>query len=598
MKFRHQVVIMLFAIAALFLNGCSGKRIDEPEITIDELRQTIEYLASDTLKGRFPGSPEDAQLSKNIAKQFEQAGLKLLFNGGLQSFEVTTDIDAGPDNTLEFDNFEGALGEDITPFTFSGSASLSGEVVFVGYGFDIDTDSLKWNDYENIDIKGKWALILRGDPEMDNMKSPFAQYSEDRDKVMVARDHGAGGVLLVSSTGFDPKDELTDLRKRKSTVGIPVLHIKREIANKLLEKTGQTVELLEKSLNDERKPIVIETGEKVRGSSEIIENKVTTWNVVAMLDGNDPVLKDEYLVIGAHKDHLGMGGPNTGSRKPDTVAVHNGADDNASGTAAMIEIAEKMSWQQDSLRRSVIFVAFGAEEMGLLGSKYFVENPPVELAKIKAMINIDMVGRLKKDHTLQIGGTGTSDRSEEILKNLPGQDGLKLVFSSEGYGPSDHASFYGKDIPVFFFSTGAHLDYHTPFDDTDKINFSGLKTLSDYIFNLAWTLANMDQDLVFKEAGPKYSTSRSGRRRKGVTLGIMPDFAGEIKNGLRADFVIKGKPAERGGMKNGDIIVAIEGKPVGNIYDYMFRLSKLKFGQTITVEVLRDGEKKVLLIQL
>lgn len=598
MRNWYQNKFMAIVIGALLLYNCSGKKIDEPEITQGELHKTIEYLASDSLKGRFPGSSEDAQLSKYIATQFKDAGLTLLFDQGLQKFEVTTDMKAGPDNSLEFEGFKGTMGEDIAPFTFSGNTSLNSDVVFTGYGFDIDTDSLRWNDYSSIDITGKWVLILRGDPELDNMDSPFVPYSDERDKVMVAKDHGAGGVLFVSGVNFDPKDDLTDLKRRKSTVGIPVLHIKRDVADILLKKAGQTVRSLEDALNEEREPIVIETGITVNGSSEIVENKVTTWNVVALLEGSDPELKDEYIVIGAHKDHLGMGGPNSGSRRPDTVAVHNGADDNASGTASVLEIAEKLSWQSDSLRRSIIFVAFGAEEMGLLGSKYFVENPPVDLAKIKAMINIDMVGRLKDDRTLQIGGTGTSERAEEILNDLPGQENLKIVLSPEGYGPSDHASFYGKSIPVFFFSTGAHLDYHTPLDDTDKINFPGLKTVSDYIFNLAWIVANSYEALVYKEAGPKHSTSRSGRRGKGVTLGIMPDFAGEIKTGLRADFVVKGKPADGGGMKNGDIIVAIEGKPVGNIYDYMFRLSKLKFGQTITVEVLRDGEKKVLLIQL
>ncbi len=598
MRYEYKLAAIFITAAMIFTGGCSKKKIDEPEITQKELHETIGYLASDSLKGRFPGTPEDARLSKYIAGQFEKAGLTLLFDKGLQSFEVTVDISAGPGNALEFEGFTGIPGKDIAPFTFSGKDTLTAEVIFLGYGFDIDTDSLKWNDYSGIDITGKWALILRGDPEPDKIDSPFARYSDDRDKVMTAKDHGAGGVLLVSGVNFDQKDGLTDLKHKKGTVGIPVLHIKRTVANKLLAPSGKTIESLEKLLDKDRKPVVFGTGRSVTGSSEIVEDKVITWNVVALLEGNDPELKNEYILIGAHKDHLGMGGPNTGSRKPDTIAVHNGADDNASGTAAMLEIAEKMSWQKDSLRRSVIFVAFGAEEMGLLGSKYFVDNPPVALSKIKAMINIDMVGRLKKDHTLQIGGTGTSDRAEEILKSLPGQDSLKLVFSPEGYGPSDHASFYGKDIPVFFFSTGAHLDYHTPFDDTDKINFPGLKELSEYIFNLAWTMANMKEDLVFKEAGPKFATSRSGRRGKGVTLGIMPDFAGEVKNGLRADFVIKGRPAALGGMKDGDIIIAIDGKPVSNIYDYMFRLSKLKFGQTITVEVLRNGEKKVLLIQL
>ncbi len=593
---RYTFYLSIAVVTAFSMFGCSGRKIDQPEITKDELHESVEFLASDSLKGRFPGTPEDNILSDWIASQFRQAGLKMLFNDGLQPFEVTVELEAGKGNALGFEGFSGTVGEDIAPFTFSANASHEGEVIFAGYGFDIDGDSLKWHDYEGIDVKGKWVMILRGDPELDNPDSPFATFSDDRNKVMAAEDHGAGGVLLVSGVGFDQKDGLDELRVKKSPVAIPVLQIKRTVANKILEKSGKSIEELEKALNEKRAPLSFATGVTAKGSSEINEKKVKTWNIVGMLEGTDEQLKDEYIVIGAHKDHLGMGGPNTGSRKPDTLAVHNGADDNASGTAVLLELVEKMAWQHDSLRRSVIFVAFGAEEMGLLGSKYFVENPPVELSKIKAMINVDMVGRLR-DNNLQVGGTGTSKQSEDILNSIP-HDSLNLAFTTEGYGPSDHASFYGKDIPVFFFSTGAHLDYHTPFDDTDSVNFDGLEKIGDYIFGLAWTVANMDSALVFQEAGPKEGVSRSRRRGKGVTLGIMPDFSGTEKRGLRADFVIKGKPAALGGMKDGDIITAINGKPVKNIYDYMYRLSKLKFGQTISVEVLRDGEKKILIIQL
>ncbi len=593
---KYTFYTSLVVVAVFFLNGCSNVKIDQPEITKEELHESVGFLASDSLKGRFPGTPEDKVLSDWIASQFKNAGLKMLFNDGLQPFEVTVELEAGQNNKLEFEGFSGKVGENIAPFTFSANASHEEEVIFVGYGFEIDTDSLKWDDYADIDVNGKWVLILRGDPELDNPESPFAKFSDDRDKVMAAKDHGAGGVLLVSGVGFDQKDGLDELKVKKSPVDIPVLQIKREVADKILEKSGKNIEELEKEINEKRDPVVLETGVTVKGSSEIDEEKVTTWNIVGVVEGHDEKLKDEYIVVGAHKDHLGMGGPNTGSRKPDTVAVHNGADDNASGTALILELAEKLSFQRDSLRRSVIFVAFGAEEMGLLGSKYFVENPPVDLSKIKAMINVDMVGRLR-DNNLQAGGTGTSKRSEDILNSIP-HDSLNLAFTTEGYGPSDHASFYGKDIPVFFFTTGAHLDYHTPFDDTDSVNFEGLEKIGDYVSKLAWTIANMDSALVFQEAGPKEGVSRSRRRGKGVTLGIMPDFSGNEKRGLRADFVIKGKPAYLGGMQDGDIITAINGKPVKNIYDYMYRLSKLKFGQTISVEVLRGDEKKILIIQL
>jgi len=208
-----------------------------------------------------------------------------------------------------------------------------------------------------------------------------------------------------------------------------------------------------------------------------------------------------------------------------------------------------------------------------------------------------MVGRMSNEKSLQIGGTATSLSGAELLDNITGSKNFNLVKSPEGYGPSDHASFYGKDIPVFFFSTGPHLDYHTPEDDIEQVNFEGLKSVSDYIYNLTLELANRDSSLMFQEAGPKTSQQRM-KRRKGVTLGIMPDFAGQVKNGLRADFVLKDRPADKGGMEDGDIIVAINGKTIKNIYDYMYRLEKLKQGQTITVEVKRDNEKKVLLIQL
>jgi hypothetical protein len=232
----------------------------------------------------------------------------------------------------------------------------------------------------------------------------------------------------------------------------------------------------------------------------------------------------------------------------------------------------------------------------LLGSKYFVENPPVDPDHIKGMLNIDMIGRLTSDRNLQVGGVGTSTEGRTILTALSEKTGLEIAMSDEGYGPSDHASFYSIDIPVFFFSTGAHLDYHTPNDVVDSINFEGLKSASDFIAQLGNVIINRNENLTFQEAGPKVGTQT--RRRKGVTLGIMPDFAGNMKNGLRADFVIEGKPAYNGGMKKGDIIVAINGLTVNNIHDYMYRLSKLKFGETINVEVKRGEETIILLIQL
>jgi hypothetical protein len=292
-----------------------------------------------------------------------------------------------------------------------------------------------------------------------------------------------------------------------------------------------------------------------------------------------------------------MGGPGSSSRAVDTIGVHHGADDNASGVAMMLELAEKFSGTKGSHKRSIICIAFTGEEEGLLGSKHFTEDPGIDLSKVNAMINLDMVGRLNETNNLQISGVGTATGLKDLIYARTDTSVIKLTLSDEGYGPSDHSSFYGRNIPVLFYFTGAHLDYHTPADTWDKINYNGMVKISGLVFNVAEELASSEPRLVFRESGPKKDTARYGRR-KGVTLGIMPDFAGAVKNGLRADFVTPGKPAALGGMKKGDIITAINGKKVNNIQDYMFRMGQLKHGQTISVEVLRNEKKEVLLIQL
>jgi Zn-dependent M28 family amino/carboxypeptidase len=316
-----------------------------------------------------------------------------------------------------------------------------------------------------------------------------------------------------------------------------------------------------------------------------------------VLPGEDEQLKDEYIIVGAHFDHLGLGGPGSSSMAGDTLAIHHGADDNASGVSLMIELAEKFAMTKGSHKRSIVCIAFGAEELGLLGSKYFAENPGIDLSRVNAMINLDMVGRLQETNTLQVSGIGTAEGLRELVVSETDTNRVKLVFSDEGSGRSDHTSFYGKNIPVLFYFTGAHTDYHKPSDTYDRINYPGMVTISTLIFKVSAKLATSPERLRFREAGPKPETRRI-TRKKMITLGIMPDYAGIVKNGLRADEVYPGRPGAMGGMKKGDIITAINGKTVNNIQDYMFRMGQLKYGQMITVEVLRGDEKIVLLIQL
>jgi aminopeptidase YwaD len=592
---RFNRYLPVIALITILLHSCTGGR--NPEVTTSELQEHIKYLSSDSLKGRETGTRGDSLAAAYIRNELASAGLEPLSGDGFQSFEVTDKVVPGNKNFLLFKGIEYSSSQDFTPFSFSGNKMLESEVVFAGYGFNINNDSLKWNDYENLDVKGRWVMVLSGDPEPDKTVSGFIPFSGDRDKALLARDMGAAGMIMVYGPAADPDDKFDPLSTSGYSVEIPVLRIKRNLADIILGKSKTTISQLESRLTKTGKPSSFVTGEKINAGSEVISEKSKTRNVVMILPGEDETLKNEYIIIGAHFDHLGTGGVGSSSRVPDTIGVHHGADDNASGVGEMIELAEKFAKTKGSHARSIVFTAFSGEEMGLLGSKYYVENPGVDLTKVNVMINLDMIGRLQEDNSLQIGGVGTAEGLKDLIVMHSDTGLIRLTFSEEGYGPSDHSSFYGKNIPVLFYSTGAHLDYHTPSDTWDKINYEGMVSISDQIFGVAENLANSSEKLKFRESGPRTDISRAVRRR-GVTLGIMPDFAGNVKNGLRADFVTPGKPAAMGGMKKGDIITTINGKTVNNIQDYMFRMSQLKHGQTISIEVIRDDKKEVLLIQL
>lgn len=587
------IIRILPLLILLFLFSCR----QNSQITVNELQDHIKYLASDSLKGRLTGSTGDSLAAEYIRSKLLSYGLSPLNGDGLQRFKVTKKVAAGKSNSLSINGTAYILDKDFMPLAFSSNSGLESEVIFAGYGFNINGDSLKWNDYNGVDVKGKWVLILRGDPEPDNTKSKYIPFSADRDKALLAKDMGAAGILIVSGPAFDPQDTFDPLNTEGYSVDIPVLKIKKEVADIILSKSKKTVSALEKQLNDSRKPFSYSSRVTVNGKAEIIRELANTRNVAMLLPGDDPKLKDEYIIIGAHFDHLGMGGPGSGSRALDTIGIHHGADDNASGVAMMLELAEKFALTKGSHKRSIICIAFTGEEEGLLGSKHFADDPGIDFSKVNAMINLDMVGRLNETNNLQISGVGTATGLKDLVYSSTDTSVIKLTLSDEGYGPSDHSSFYGKNIPVLFYFTGAHVDYHTPKDTWEKINYNGMVEISALIFNVSKELASSDTRLKFKEAGPKVEAVRYNRG-KGVTLGIMPDFAGVVKNGLRADFISAGKPAALGGMQKGDIITFINGKQVNNIQDYMYRMGQLKHGQTISIEVLRNGKKVVLLIQL
>ena len=586
-------IIIAISSVLIVLNNCTG-----PISTIvhGDLKFHVRYLASDELQGRFPGTNGSRKTAEYIRNQFKISGLTLLEDDGFQYFDVITDATLGYNNNLTIDQFNFSVEKDFIPLSFSQSTTLKAPIVFVGYGFNFQNDSLSWNDYLNTDITGKWALILRGAPDGNNPHGAYAKHSSLRKKVMIAKDHSAGGVIFTSGVKFDESDDLVPLLydQSQTNVSIPVIHVKRSVADFLFRKIGMNFYSLEDNINLTKEMFKsVDLKQTVSVTTDVTYKKVQTQNIVGRLPGSNEQLRDESIVIGAHYDHLGFGGEHSGSRRPDNNEIHNGADDNASGVSVMMKLAEEFS-KSHSNNRSLVFVGFGAEEMGLLGSKYFVKSNIIDNDNIQIMINMDMVGRLdKKEKIISIGGTHTAVGLESEIETIISKSNLKHSFSPEGYGPSDHSSFYVSDIPVLFFFTGAHSDYHTPEDDAEKINYRGMKSIFQLIYSIAEHLSTMDERLVFQEAGPK---TQEERQRFKVTLGIMPDYTYSETRGLRIDAVLKDKPAFNAGLEDGDIIIEMNGGSVDDIYEYMHRLSEFNRGDEVEVKVMRGKNEKTVTV--
>ncbi len=589
-----------FIIGILLLTFVSCYQMPEVnyDITPEEISEHIQFLASDSLKGRWPGTPEAKIAAEYIKVHFQDYGLTLMGENGFQYFDIVSSVTLGDEVSFSLNGIQVDADTGFIPYSISGKGDVSAPVVFAGYGIKIENDSFQWDDFSGISVEGKWVLVMAGIPQIESMKDNFENSDEIYAKALHVADQGGLGLLVVNPFSSGKKDELPKLKFKSdaSLASIPVVHVSRGVANDIFG-TATDLEEVEKEITGKEKPWGFETESQVDAHIEVVLGKTTTQNVLAMIEGNDDILKNEYVIIGAHYDHLGMGGPETGSRSKDTLAPHNGADDNASGVAGVIELAGALMQMKDSLKRSVIFVAFSSEETGLQGSSAFANEPPVDLDKVSAMFNFDMIGRLDTtSRSLVTGGLGSSLEGESLLDSAVADAGFKLSKGREGYGPSDHASFYAKNIPVFFITTGAHLDYHTINDDWEKINEQGEVNVLQAMLKLTWYIANHENKLTFQEAGP--IRKRGGGYGSGVTFGIMPDFAAQGIEGLKVQAVRPDGPAGRGGMQNGDIIKKIDGMSVTNIYDYMERLKKLNPGQTVSVDVERNGEIVVLIFQV
>ena len=573
-------------------------------IAADDVQAHVRYLASDELEGRMTGTEGDAKAAAYIATQFRRYDLK---PGGdndtyMRTFEFLSAVKPGPSNRLSFEylplsgdsssrRVDLTVDVDFRPLPFSSSSSASTSLVFAGHG--ISAPDKNYDDYRGLDVTGKAVVVLRFSPDGNDPHGELQPFSALREKARVARDQGAQAIIIVSGPNDDPDDELARITSdhRFASAGLPSIIMKRAPLEQIMRTIGRDLKAIQDSIQTTRQPIAFAMpAVHVHLTTEVEKVMGTSANVIGLLHGSDPKLSDEFIIIGAHFDHLGYGGRGSGSLRPDVHEIHNGADDNASGTAVLLEEAEAFSDMRQRLRRSIIFVAFSGEELGTLGSAYYVNNPIVPLSQTVAMINMDMIGRLENNE-LTVYGTATSPGWDSVLQGYSrsGSEQFTLKSVPDGFGPSDHSQFYGKNIPVLFFFTGTHGDYHTPLDDWEKLNYDGAAKIGRYVFDIVSDLNVQPNRPEFSRA-PVTAAARGGDTRGfRVTLGVIPDYS-ETDEGMKIGGVRPNGPAERAGMKSGDVIVLMAGKKVLNVYDFMGILRTLKAGDRVEIEVKRDGK--------
>jgi len=568
-KFTLLIAFVIFATAAV------AQQL-EPDAA--KIQQSVTYLASDELDGRRTGTAGANEAAKYIAKEFERLGLRpapatdsrkinVMSARYLQTFPYIGSVELGKNNVLsvrgsETLNFR--VGEDWMPLGISPNQkrNMTG-IVFAGYG--ITANELNHNDYKATYTKNQVALIQKGTPDGDNPHGKFTTAGQLRFKVAAAQSAGVGALLIISNEDDFKNEALAKLHyDNAGLAGIPVAVISKQAAERLM---------------NEAKEVTLVT--------DVVRVDVPAHNIVGVIEGSDPILKDESIIIGAHYDHLGRGGE--GSLAAREGEIHHGADDNASGTAGVLELARIFSTQRPKLKRTLVFIAFSGEEEGLLGSNYYVNHPLMPLDKTVAMINMDMIGRMK-DRKLIVGGVGTAKEWRQLI-TTGANNAFELTMNEDGYGPSDHSSFYSKQIPVLFFWTGTHSDYHKPSDTFEKINYNDEARILSVVARIVKDVDAADSRLTFTTA--KSDPPRGGGFR--VYLGTIPNYA-DTNDGLLLDGVRDDSPAAKAGLKAGDKIVKIGNREVKNVYDYTYALGEMKAGQEYEIEVKRGEEKLTLKI--
>lgn len=579
------IVLLGFVLIQVKRTGSST------EITENEIMGHIRYLSHEKREGRAPGTRGSKDAISYIIRKLKSYGVEpgAKNQSFIQSFDITSGVELGEYNQFYINDRELITGEDYIPLSFSGNGEISAMAVFAGYGFKINQENLLWNDYADIDLRGKWAIVMRHGPERNINHSIYADHMSLHKKMLVARDEGAIGIIFVSQL----EDE--DLYPLKyipgyNNLSIPAIHLSNKTADKIFKRVGWTRQTIQETMNRTLEPITFDLPSTIiKGSVDLNPIYNRAANVIGVIKSGNREFRDEHIVIGAHFDHVGMGGEGSTSRKPGKKTLHPGADDNASGIAGLLELAQKLTAKKSRLKRSVLLIGFDAEEKGLLGSKYFLENPTINIKDIITMINMDMIGRVK-DSTVTAGGVGTSPMFKSLLDSLVLNRNFNLTMTMPGAGPSDHASFYAQNIPVMFFFSGFHNEYHTPDDTWKLINLKGEKGILDLVYDVVFHLARTQERPKFSLAGPIQRQPQSRANFK-VSLRIVPSY-GNTEPGLKVDAISSPDgPAAQAGIKEGDLIKSINGKQIKDIYEYMDRMGELNKGMTIPIIVERNGSQ-------
>ncbi len=555
---KHLSIIVIITLLTL----CSAFGSNSYEITADSVYKHISVLAHDSLEGRRVGDPGELAAANYIASIFKSAEVepKGDNNTFLQSFTFIRSIDLGNNNALTINDVELLINEDYIPLKQSASISFDfSEILFVNYGITIKNSN--YDDYKNLDVTGKAVLVKRFAPlSDDNPHIDFSNYESITDKINNAQFHNAKAIFLIT-----PENEndtlIQNIAANITFKNIPIIFIRQNALKKLKL--------------DLKQPAIL----TAKGTTDIVKTIDTAFNVVGYI----PSTNDTTVIIGAHFDHLGWGeyGSHYKGSKP---MIHNGADDNASGTAALIELARKYNSQKDNLKYSMFFIAFSGEEFGLLGSEYFAQHMTIDSTKVRMMLNMDMIGRLvEQEDGLAILGTGTCDEFTIYFDSLK-QNNLKLSLKKSAAGTSDQTTFYNRGIPSLHLFTGAHFDYNKPTDDIEFIDTEGIVKVTSFASGIIDYFDKYDGSLTFR----KTKDPGEGKKRShfSVTLGIIPNHIAEVK-GVKIDGVSPEKSGEKAGMLKGDIIIKMGTKDIGDIYDYMSILGKFSKGDTTQVVVQR-----------